>query len=75
MAELEKNPISQAAQQQMDSLSAAGWEAYKDQQLVRAAEIYGQSLEIAEAIANTNRIVYFRFMQGVALLRVSKNGH
>jgi hypothetical protein len=61
MAEQEKNPLTQAARQQMESLAKAGWEAYEDQQSLRAAEIYGRALEVAESIDDPRAIVEYRF--------------
>lgn len=68
----EENPITQAAQQQIESLWDAGWEAYKDTQWLRAAEIYGKALEIAESINDTRQIVLSRFWRAVSLFDAGK---
>jgi tetratricopeptide (TPR) repeat protein len=67
-----ENPITQAAQEQMDSLGEAGVEAYKDRQKLRAAEIFGKALEIAESINDTRQIVLYRLWRGVSLLDAGK---
>jgi tetratricopeptide (TPR) repeat protein len=56
----------------MQSLYDAGWEAYKDEQKLRAAEIYGKALEIAESINDTRKIVKYRFWRGDSLLEAGK---
>jgi hypothetical protein len=68
----EENPLIQAAQQQIESLRDAGWEAYKDTQWLRAAEIYGKALEIAESINDTRQIVLCRFWRGSSLCGADK---
>lgn len=68
----EENPLTQAAQQQMQSLEDAGGEAYNDTQWLRAAEIYGKALGIAESINDTRKIVLYRFWRGVSLLEAGK---
>ncbi|WP_293333244.1 hypothetical protein [Microcoleus sp. CAWBG58] len=67
-----ENPLSQVGQEQMESLWDAGWEAYKDRQLLRAAEIFGKALEIAESINDTRKIVLYRFWRGSSLLQAGK---
>ncbi|WP_293143117.1 MULTISPECIES: hypothetical protein [unclassified Microcoleus] len=67
-----ENPLTQAAREQMDSLYDAGWEAYKDQQEMRAAEIFGKALEIAESINDTRHIVLYRFWRGASLCSAGK---
>ena len=67
-----ENPLTQAAQEQMQSLYAAGWEAYKDRQLLRAAEIFGKALEIAELINDIRNIALYRFWLGSSLLQAGK---
>ncbi len=67
-----ENPLTQAAQEQMQSLWDAGWEAYKDRQLLRAAEIFGKALEIAESINDIRKIVLYRFWRGSSLLQAGK---
>jgi len=67
-----ENPLTQAAQEQMQSLYDAGWEAYKDIQVLRAAEIFGKGLEIAESINDTRKIVFYRFWRGVSLWDAGK---
>ena len=67
-----ENPLTQAAQEQMQSLYDAGWEAYNDTQSLRAAEIFGKALEIAESINDTRKIVSYRFWRGVSLLDAGK---
>ena len=67
-----ENPLIQAAQQQIESLKYAGDEAYKDTQWLRAAEIYGKALEIAESINDTRKIVLYRFRRGVSLVDARK---
>jgi len=67
-----ENPLTQAAQEQMQSLEDAGWEAYKDIQWLRAAEICGKALEIAESINDTRKIVKYRFCRGVSLFEAGK---
>jgi tetratricopeptide (TPR) repeat protein len=51
----------------MKSLHKAGWEAYRDLQKLRAAEIFGRALEIAESIDDLRAIVDYRFCRGMAL--------
>jgi tetratricopeptide (TPR) repeat protein len=67
-----ENPLIQAAQEQMQSLWDAGCEAYKDQQELRAAEIFGKALEIAESINDTRKIVKYRFWRGASLSEAGK---
>jgi hypothetical protein len=67
-----ENPLTQAAQEQMQSLYAAGWEAYSDTQWLRAAEIFGKALEIAESINDTRKIVNYRFWRGASLFGAGK---
>jgi len=67
-----ENPLTQAAQEQMQSLWDAGWEAYKDTQWLRAAEIFGKALEIAESINDTRQIVLYRFCRGSSLCQAGK---
>jgi len=67
-----ENPLTQAAQEQMQSLADAGWEAYKDIQYLRAAEIYAKALEIAESINDTRKIVEYRCWRGVSLCQAGK---
>jgi tetratricopeptide (TPR) repeat protein len=67
-----ENPLTQAAQEQMQSLWDAGSEAYTDQQKLRAAEIYGKALEIAESINDTRKIVKYRFWRGASLFDAGK---
>jgi tetratricopeptide (TPR) repeat protein len=67
-----ENPLTQAAQEQMQSLEDAGREAYKDRQLLRAAEIWGKALEIAESINDTRKIVFYRFWRGASLFEAGK---
>ena len=67
-----ENPLTQAAQEQMQSLYDAGWEAYKDIQYLRAAEIYGKALEIAESINDTRKIVQYCFWRGSSLGQAGK---
>jgi tetratricopeptide (TPR) repeat protein len=67
-----ENPLIQAAQEQMQSLYDAGWEAYKDSQLLRAAEIFGKALEIAESINDTRKIVNYRCWRGASLFEAGK---
>lgn len=67
-----ENPLTQAAQEQMQSLYHAGWEAYKDRQLLRAAEIVGKALEIAESINDTRKIVKYRLCRGASLSEAGK---
>lgn len=67
-----ENPLTQAAQEQMQSLDDAGREAYKDTQWLRAAEIYGKALEIAESINDTRKIVYYRFWRGSSVCQAGK---
>lgn len=67
-----ENPLTQAAQEQMQSLKDAGDEAYKDTQWLRAAEIYGKALEIVESINDTRKIVSYRFWRGASLLNAGK---
>ena len=67
-----ENPLTQVAQEQMQSLKDAGWEAYQDTQWLRAAEIYGKALEIAESINDTRPIVFYRFWRGVSLVHAGK---
>lgn len=67
-----ENPLTQAAQEQMQSLEDAGREAYKDRQLLRAAEIVGKALEIAESINDTRKIVNYRFWRGASLFGAGK---
>lgn len=67
-----ENPLTQAAQQQMESLDDAGREAYKDWQWSRAAEIYGKALDIAESINDTHKIVLYRFWRGALLYQAGK---
>lgn len=67
-----ENPLTQAAQEQMQSLKDAGWEAYKDTQPLRAAEIYGKALEIAKSINDTHKIVKYRFWRGISLFEAGK---
>ena len=67
-----ENPLIQAAQQQMESLEYAGWEAYQDEQKLRAAEIFGKALEIAESINDTRKIVLYRFWHGALLSGAGK---
>lgn len=68
----EENPLTQAAQQQMQSLEDAGGEAYNDTQWLRAAEIVGKALGIAESINDTRKIVLYRLWRGVSLSGASK---
>jgi tetratricopeptide (TPR) repeat protein len=67
-----ENPLTQAAQEQMQSLQDAGWEAFKDTQWLRMAEIFGKALEIAESVNDTRKIVSYRFWRGVSLLDAGK---
>lgn len=67
-----ENPLTQAAQEPMQSLYDAGWEAYEDRQLLRAAEIFGKALEIAESINDIRKIVLYRFWRGSSLLQAGK---
>jgi tetratricopeptide (TPR) repeat protein len=67
-----ENPLIQAAQEEMQSLEDAGLEAYKDQQELRAAEIFGKALEIAESINDNRKIVKYRFWRGASLLEAGK---
>ena len=67
-----ENPLTQAALEQMDSLGEAGGEAYSDTQWLRAAEIFGKALEIAESINDTRPIVFYRFWRGVSLVHAGK---
>jgi len=67
-----ENPLIQAAQEQIQSLEDAGLEAYKDQQELRAAEIFGKALEIAESINDNRKIVKYRFWRGASLLEAGK---
>jgi len=67
-----ENPLTQAAQEQMQSLDDAGGEAYNDTQWLRAAEIYGKALEIAESINDTRRIVNYRCWRGASLFEAGK---
>jgi len=67
-----ENPLTQAAQEQMQSLKDAGREAYNDTQWLRAAEIYGKALEIAESINDTRQIVNYRFWRGTSLCQAGK---
>lgn len=69
-----ENPLTQAAQEEMQSLSDAGWEAYEDRQFLRAAEIFGKALEIAESINDTRKIVEYRLWRGVSLCEAGKLG-
>ncbi|WP_293352142.1 MULTISPECIES: hypothetical protein [unclassified Microcoleus] len=68
----EENPLIQAAQEQMESIRDAGSEAYGDVQLLRAAEIYGKALEIAESINDTRKIVRYRFWRCTSLHTAGK---
>jgi tetratricopeptide (TPR) repeat protein len=61
-----ENPLTQAAQEQMQSLYDAGREAYNDTQLLRAAEIFGKALEIAESINDTRKIAEYRLWRGAS---------
>ena len=67
-----ENPLIQAAQQQIESLEYAGHEAYKDTQWLRAAEIFGKALEIAESINDTRKIVNYRSWRGTSLFEAGK---
>lgn len=67
-----ENPLTQAAQEQMQSLEDAGSEAYKDSQSLRAAEIFGKALEISESINDTRNIVLYRFWHGAMLYGAGK---
>ncbi len=67
-----ENPLTQAAQEQMQSLQDAGREAYKDTQWLRAAEIYGKALEIAESINDIRKIVNYRLWRGASLFEAGK---
>lgn len=58
--------LTEAAREQMQSLAEAGWEAYSDRQLQKAAEIYGKALTIAESIEDGKAIISYRFWQGEA---------
>jgi tetratricopeptide (TPR) repeat protein len=55
------NPVAETARQQMRSLADAGAEAYKNQQKLRAAELYKKALEIAESIDDSPSITRYRF--------------
>ena len=72
MLEQEKNSITEAARQQMNSLGKAAWEAYRDLQNIRAAEIFANALKIAESTHDTRAIVYYRFCQGASLIEAGK---
>jgi tetratricopeptide (TPR) repeat protein len=67
-----ENPLTQAAQEQMQSLDHAGGEAYKDTQWLRAAEIFAKALAIAESINDTRKIVLYRFWRGASLFETGK---
>ena len=67
-----ENPLTQAAQEQMQSLYDAGREAYNDTQLLRAAEIFGKALEIAESINDTRKIAEYRLWRGASLYLAGK---
>jgi len=67
-----ENPLTQAAQEQMQSLYYAGREAYNDTQLLRAAEIFGKALEIAESINDTRKIAEYRLWRGASLYWAGK---
>jgi tetratricopeptide (TPR) repeat protein len=67
-----ENPLTQAAQEQMQSLEDAGWEAYNDTQWLQATEIYGKALEIAESINDTRKIVFYRCGRGASLCPAGK---
>jgi tetratricopeptide (TPR) repeat protein len=67
-----ENPLTQAAQEQMQSLSDAGGEAYNDTQWLRAAEIFSKALEIAESINDTRKIVFYRSWRGASLFEAGK---
>ncbi|MBD2681740.1 MULTISPECIES: hypothetical protein [Nostoc] len=68
----EENPLTQAAQLQMERHLYAGWEAYANLQRIRAAEIFGKALKIAESINDNRNIVLFRFWRGECLFRANK---
>ena len=67
-----ENPLTQAAQEEMQSLYDAGREAYQDTQLLQAAEIFGKALKIAESINDTRKIVEYRFWRGASLFPAGK---
>lgn len=68
MSEREKSSAVKAAEQRMEKLYDAAWEAYRDQQHLRAAELFAQGREIAESISDTRLAIKFRSWQGASFI-------
>lgn len=66
------NPIEETARRQIKSLYATADEAYKDDQYLRAAEIYGQVVSIAKSIGAESDVVKSLFWRGSSLIHVGK---
>lgn len=72
MFEQDNSVIAESTRQQISTLSDTADEAYSDDQLLRAAELYGRAAELADLIGDFHSLVRLRSWQGVCLVQAGK---
>jgi hypothetical protein len=66
------SPVSTLARERMKKLDEAAWSAYKDERLIRAAELFKQARAIAEDLNDNRKVIHYRFCAAAAISETGK---